>query len=38
MRKFLINFLIFVVLTPIAVGLAILFGLNFGLYTLGVVY
>lgn len=38
MRKFLILFLVFVVLTPVAIGLAILLGLNFGIHTLSVVY
>lgn len=38
MRKFLIYMFIFVVLTPVAIGLGILLGLNFGFYTLGVVY
>lgn len=38
MRKFLIYIFIFVLLPPVAIGLAILFGLNFGFYTLGVVY
>jgi hypothetical protein len=31
-------FLIFSVLAPVASGLAILFGLNFGIHTLSVVY
>lgn len=38
MRKFLIYLFIFGVVLPVAFGLAVLFGLNFGIYTLSVVY